>query len=449
MLILVYIIRYSKFVYSLYKLTKDENEKNINYVNECTIKCGPIAIKLLQFILMTTNNLIKTDKLNFVLENCNVHSFEETKKLYFNETGNNIFDDYVFDSEDTIGSGSIGQVYKVYCKKRKEYIAMKIKHPDVYHNIIKAISALKIVCFCLKFINKFHNIIMEYISNIYLQIDYIQEAKNTKKLKYNFRNEELIVIPEIYEYNDTFITMSYHHGETYNNSSEHVKLIASILINFFFMTTMVVHDFIHADLHYGNWKIINENSVVKLIIYDCGLMCSTNDIDFNIQILNCVSNRKNFTNIFNIVKEKFPNNKVFVKNIKEIEETILQYKTGSDCFRYFVNKSIELKLFDNKQIVNLFSSFGVIGKAPKVGADIVARYLQSDTKSNTILYHTYIGLLTKMDKFHDLKQFFIKDLESFPENKDIYTDWLFKEFGHKKGKILNEIIYTKIYPNKD
>ena len=52
-------------------------------------------------------------------------------------------------------------------------------------------------------------------------------------------------------------------------------------------------------------------------------------------------------------------------------------------------------------------------------------------------------------KFHDLKQFFIKDLESFPENKDIYTDWLFKEFGHKKGKILNEIIYNKIYPNKD
>ena len=36
------IIRYSFFIYSLYRLTKNENDKNIAYVNECAKKCGPL-----------------------------------------------------------------------------------------------------------------------------------------------------------------------------------------------------------------------------------------------------------------------------------------------------------------------------------------------------------------------------------------------------------------------
>jgi hypothetical protein len=51
-----------------------------------------------------------------------------------------------------------------------------------------------------------------------------------------------------------------------------------------------------------------------------------------------------------------------------------------------------------------------------------------------------------MDIFHDLIDFFTKELESDPTNKELYEDWLYKEFGHKKGYLLNNIIYNKFYP---
>ena len=116
MLFLVYIIKYSYFVYSLYKLNRYQNKENIKYVNDCATSCGPMAIKLLQLIIMGDKSLLKTDQLNFVLEDCNIHPFKETSKLYLKDFGHDITDDYEFHSFDgpVVGSGSIGQVYKVY-----------------------------------------------------------------------------------------------------------------------------------------------------------------------------------------------------------------------------------------------------------------------------------------------------------------------------------------------
>ena len=123
MVTLVYIIKYSYFIHSLYKLHlsnlknlfDNENDKCIKYVNKCAISCGPLAIKLLQLILMSGYYKIKNKKLNFVLEDCNIHPFEETYKMYLKDFGCSIFDDFEFhkiNEDNVIGSGSIGQVYK-------------------------------------------------------------------------------------------------------------------------------------------------------------------------------------------------------------------------------------------------------------------------------------------------------------------------------------------------
>ena len=114
--------------------------------------------------------------------------------------------------------------------------------------------------------NHDHHIFIEFINNIYLQIDYVQEAKNTIQLRKNFINNKCIIIPEVYTYTDNFIIMSYHHGEQYNNVDENSQILSSMMINFFYMTSLLVYDFLHADLHYGNWKIIKENNETKLLV---------------------------------------------------------------------------------------------------------------------------------------------------------------------------------------
>ena len=41
------------------------------------------------------NNVIKTDKLKTFLEDCDTHTFEETKKLYFQDFGKDMSKDYI------------------------------------------------------------------------------------------------------------------------------------------------------------------------------------------------------------------------------------------------------------------------------------------------------------------------------------------------------------------
>jgi predicted unusual protein kinase regulating ubiquinone biosynthesis (AarF/ABC1/UbiB family) len=448
MIFLVYIIKYSTFVYSLYKLNKFQSIQNIQYVNDCAISCGPLAIKLLQLIIMGDKKLLKTDKLDFVLENCIKHTFDKTCDLYFQDFGHDITDDYEFHSFDgpVVGSGSIGQVYKVYSKKRKEYIAMKVKHPGINNLVNETVYALKTICFLLKYVNKYHHIFIEFINNIYLQIDYIQEAKNTIKLKQNFINNKCIIVPEIYNYTNNFIIMSYHYGEQYHNVDENLQVLSSMMINFFYMTSLLIHDFIHADLHYGNWKIVKENNETKLLIYDCGIMCSTGDLELNNKIMKCIYNRKNLINLLDIIKEKEPLNKNIEKYRKEFEDIILFSDNSNDCVISFLNKIIELRLVKHRDLIQVLSCIAIIGDTPKKSVQNFTKYLRSNLTSNTILFHTYVGVLTKMDIFHDLIDFFTKELESDPTNKELYEDWLYKEFGHKKGYLLNNIIYNKFYP---
>ena len=64
-MIIVSIIRYSFFVYSLYKLNKNRTENNIKYVNVCAHRCGPLAIKLLQFIIMRNVEFSKMNKIRW------------------------------------------------------------------------------------------------------------------------------------------------------------------------------------------------------------------------------------------------------------------------------------------------------------------------------------------------------------------------------------------------
>jgi predicted unusual protein kinase regulating ubiquinone biosynthesis (AarF/ABC1/UbiB family) len=435
-------------MYSLYKVNKCQSKENIQYVNDCATSCGPLAIKLLQLIIMGNKKLLKTNELDFVLENCIIHPFNETCNLYLKDFGHDITDDYDFHSSDepVVGSGSIGQVYKAYSKERKEYIAIKVKHPNINEIVNQTVFALKLVCFFMKHINKYHSILIEFINNIYLQIDYVQEAKNTIQLRNNYLTNKCIVIPEVYNYTENFIIMSYHHGEQYNSVDENSQVLSSMMITFFYMTSLLVYDFLHADLHYGNWKIIKENNETKILIYDCGIMCKTGDLTLNKRIMECVYNRRNLINLIDIMKERDPSNRKIDKHRKELEQIVSFSDDAAKCLTNFLNRVNELQLFNDKEFIRILSSIAIIGDTPKKSVETFTKYLHSNLRSNTILFHTYVGILKRMDIFHDLNDFLTKELDSDPMNKELYENWLFQEFGHKKGYLLNNIIYNKFYP---
>ena len=75
--------------------------------------------------------------------------------------------------------------------------------------------------------------ILQYIDNINLQLDYSLEVKNTKLLKLKFQNEKCVIIPEIYFFTDNFIIMSYHDGISFDSIIDpSLKIKISLYVNF-------------------------------------------------------------------------------------------------------------------------------------------------------------------------------------------------------------------------
>ena len=124
------------FVYNYYKNDIIESLiiKNIH-------TCGCVAIKLTQWILPLLEiiddkkycNKSWFHQLETVYENCNIHSMEYTKQIYYKNLKHDIEDIYEIDS--IIASGSIGQVLKVISKKDKQIYAIKIIHPNLKQQI--------------------------------------------------------------------------------------------------------------------------------------------------------------------------------------------------------------------------------------------------------------------------------------------------------------------------
>jgi predicted unusual protein kinase regulating ubiquinone biosynthesis (AarF/ABC1/UbiB family) len=451
-MIIIYIFRYILFVYSLYRLNRQQTNETINYVKKTANNCGPIAIKLLQFIIMSAPDLIKTKQLNFVFEDNFVHKIESTEKMYFEDFNEDINRDY--NILEVVGSGSLGQVYRAFCKTTNQIVAIKVKHPDINKNVNQAVLAIQIVCFILRPINRFHSIFMEYINNIYLQIDYIHEAKNTKRLKYNFKNESVVVIPEIYYYTSNFIIMSYHEAKNFDQVDETIQNIASMYLNFIYLTSLIIHDFLHADLHYGNWKIIGDTpNDIKILIYDCGITCSTGNKSLNIDIIdNITKGKPNVINLLDVFKTVDPH---LQKKVDKYRPEIERYMNpicyndaiqGSECIALFLRKLVSLRLITNKNLINILTSVSIIGEAPTRSIHIFIKYIINPIGTNSLLYHVYIDILTKMNRFNELRLFYIEHLKRDPENKRIYEDWLYEEFGHKKGYILTDIIYHLFFP---
>ena len=211
---------------------------------------------------------------------------------------------------------------------------------------------------------------------------------------------------------------------------------------------MVIHDFLHADLHFGNWKVIEEtNGDIKLLIYDCGIMCRTGNKSINKEILENTLNRRNFIKLLDYLEKVNPDIKITTDHKKELESTIRFDISSAECLRSFLSKLIDLQILKDENFIRLLTSIAIIGETPSKSVSAITKYIYSNLNSNTILYHIHYGLLNKMNKFHDLKKYYNDKIENNEEYKKDYSDWLFQEFGHRKGNILDSIIYNRFFSN--
>lgn len=177
--------------------------------------------------------------------------------------------------EKALGTASIGQVHKAVLKNGDK-VAIKIQKPGLEEIIHKDITIMR---FLAKRINdympqfriyNFPRIVDEFERSILKEIDYNQEAINIIRFDNNFKENEAIYVPKVYnEYStEKVLTMELIEGKKISEVIEvdegyDKPLIAKREVNSFFKQVLM-DGFFHADPHPSNVYILDHNVVCFL-----------------------------------------------------------------------------------------------------------------------------------------------------------------------------------------
>ena len=238
---------------------------NVQNTNVLAIKC---IQKLIPYLRMTETNekIIKT--LSKVYEQNIYHSDKYTLKIYKKDF-NEIFSKK-YEIISCFSSGSIGQVYKIKDIHSDKFYAMKVIHPNVkYH--IKFITTM-IWLFTLQKYVFFE--LDQFINNFISETNFNQEVLFMKQFYENYKNNNHIIIPQVYQWSKNIIIMDFIEGEIITELSiyERSKYITLSLL--FFNNNRKILNLNHGDLHLGNFKKYKDN---KIVIYDFGFCFSIDD----------------------------------------------------------------------------------------------------------------------------------------------------------------------------
>lgn len=439
-------------VYALYKLFYYKSEKNIENVKKTAELCGPIGQKLLQFIVMHDGFLSPDtkDKLSYIFENCTTHSWKETEMTYLAEFGKHIEEDFDINYRDIIpvGSGTIGQVYKLYNFELNKYVALKVRHYNVES---EARQFVKTITRILDFINKFTFLpftilIHEFLENIFMQLDYTTEAWNTTLLKKNNIRNPQIIIPSIYFFSESVICMTYHDGVPFTQLDDTLlKNKISHDIFMFNMSSILIYDLIHCDLHYGNWKInITENGDYNIVIYDCGIMGSTFNDDINKQI--CIACMNGDYNTIYSILVKDMDTQENCSLMKEYTEYIMNkdYVSRSERFSDFLKQLFIYKININRRYLRCIQGLMTCMSLLILSSEKLNRLLGKEGNCLEVFLCYYSGLLEKTKKYPELLDYLNVWIEKDKTIETKFYDWLEEHFGHRDKSVFIDAILIKL-----
>ena len=262
----------------------DYIEKLIPRISQCgsvAIKCCQWVLPKIEMIYMSEDQIYENiekprwhQKLEQFLEDCPCHSLLETRRIYKEEFGSEITDDY--DIKDILGSGSIGQVYLLVHKSSGERRVLKVQHPNVEYEI-RMFERLCWLCNLLPYIQDLFRQVpfrySDFVSSFREQIDFIQEANNLLQMREIYKDNPHITLPKIYKVSKKALIMQYIPGETFDKTSvsEYDKGKLFMHLFLFFRNNLICENFNHGDLHQGNWKV---QSRTQIAVYDFGFCWS-------------------------------------------------------------------------------------------------------------------------------------------------------------------------------
>lgn len=293
-----YILKSTYFLYYCIKNDIHENKIIENLVDSID-NSGCLYIKFIQWILPRFDQLNVNDKLNKTLEKyyekCNVHDLEYTLYKFKEDFKYDLYDKY--EIIDIIGSGSVGQVYKIKEKSTENYLCLKILHPNIEKEYQICKNIFNFIYFFID-IKKYIPIydFENFFNGLKDQLNLNKEVNNILEFKNIYKDDKLYLIPNIINFTENIIIMTYIESEN-KDKLTNVKKIHVFMKLLLFIFNSSYYGICHGDLHIGNWGISNN----KLIIYDFGY-CLRFDRHNYVQIEGLLLNNNRIESFGNIIK---------------------------------------------------------------------------------------------------------------------------------------------------
>ena len=367
-------------IHSLVKSQCEINNSDLQEIKNRVLSGGCTTIKFAQWIISrlrsekNDNIAILVEYFDDIFEDCPTHSLEYTHQIYRDDWEDKMnflpmfphLNDLI--NEETLkvlASGSVGQIYYAelinpyilcqncdrfshkykdttnhtiniewtnicpFCNSNKlnevKKVAIKVKHPGINEDIENKKKLFNWLSWFQKIQwikNKFHLHMNfnDFIDNMNKQVDFRQELINNHQFRNNFRDNDCVYFPMVFEGSSNIIITEFVEATEMDLISEFNQFKTTL--NFAcFITKMIVNDnFIHGDLHHKNWKVrmIKENKP-QMVVFDCGICFSANDKDFGIKIWEGFENNDIQVFIDNIDMliegEYSPNVKEYITNI--------------------------------------------------------------------------------------------------------------------------------------
>ncbi len=246
---------------------------------------GPSFIKMGQ-LLSTREDILDPlliTELKKLQNNVRPLPFKEIKKRIELELGDGTPNIFEYIEESPIGVASIGLVYKAKLKSGED-VVVKVRRPNIRKTLLQD---FELMAFIVGRIEKsfpelkymgLSRAIEDFFKGIQLEVNFLIEANNSRKIKEVIEaidEKKILQIPKIYpEYSTSkVLVMEYLEGTPFNqlkNIEEHndlqEKLINGVKL---FMHNMLSDGVFHADLHGGNFFLLNND---KIGLIDFGLV---------------------------------------------------------------------------------------------------------------------------------------------------------------------------------
>ncbi|KAM7529436.1 hypothetical protein LguiB_032846 [Lonicera macranthoides] len=207
--------------------------------------------------------------------------FKAIKAVLIHNLGPDLEDIFLSLDERPIAAASIAQVHRALLKDNQE-LAVKVQYPGLERQMKLDLTTMSFLSKAVTWFfpeYRFQWMVSEFAESIALELDFIQEARNSERTAKNFKNNTTVRVPCVYwEFTTSqVLTMQFCPGQKVDdleymkemkiNPTKVAKALAEVFAEMIF-----VHGFLHGDPHPGNILVSPEGpNGFSLVLLDHGI----------------------------------------------------------------------------------------------------------------------------------------------------------------------------------